>query len=63
MLVIVCGLPGVGKTTFAKKLAPLINAIILSTDKIRKELITSPTYEKEEYFEQLKSVSEIKKSF
>jgi hypothetical protein len=48
MLVIVCGLPGVGKTTFAKKLATLINAIVLSTDKIRKELITSPTYEKEE---------------
>jgi len=48
MIVIVCGLPGVGKTTFAKKLAPLINAIILSTDKIRKELIESPTYEKEE---------------
>jgi predicted kinase len=48
MLVIVCGLPGVGKTTFAKKLAPLINAIVLSTDKIRKELIALPTYEKEE---------------
>ena len=48
MLVIVCGLPGAGKTTFAKKLAPLINAIILSTDKIRKELIASPTYDKKE---------------
>ncbi len=48
MLVIVCGLPGVGKTTFAKKLSPLINATILSTDKIRKELMTTPTYEKEE---------------
>ena len=48
MIVIVCGLPGVGKTTFAKKLAPLINATVLSTDKIRKELISSPTYEKEE---------------
>ena len=48
MIVIVCGLPGIGKTTFAKKLAPLINATVLSTDKIRKELISSPTYEKEE---------------
>lgn len=48
MIVIVCGLPGVGKTTLAKKLVPLINAIVLSTDKIRKELIASPTYEKEE---------------
>jgi len=48
MIVIVCGLPGVGKTTFAKKLAPLINATVLSTDKIRKELILLPTYEKDE---------------
>lgn len=48
MIVIVCGLPGIGKTTFAKKLAPLINATVLSTDKIRKELIALPTYEKEE---------------
>ena len=44
MIVIVCGLPGVGKTTLSRELAPIINAIILSTDKIRKELIPSPTY-------------------
>jgi predicted kinase len=29
-------------------LAPLINAIVLSTDKLRKELIPNPTYTKEE---------------
>jgi predicted kinase len=46
--VIVCGLPGVGKTTIAKDLAPLINAVVLSTDKIRKELIPNPTYKKQE---------------
>ena len=45
---IVCGLPGVGKTTIAKDLAPLINAVVLSTDKIRKELIPNPTYKKQE---------------
>ena len=45
---IVCGLPGVGKTTIAKDLAPLIDAVVLSTDKIRKELIPNPTYKKEE---------------
>ena len=44
----ICGLPGVGKTTVAKKLAPLLNAVILSTDKIRKELFKSPTYSKKE---------------
>ena len=45
---IVCGLPGVGKTTIAKDLAPLINAVVVSTDKIRKELIPNPTYKKQE---------------
>ena len=45
---IICGLPGVGKTTVAKDLAPLINAVVLSTDRIRKELIPKPTYKKQE---------------
>jgi len=44
LIVIVCGLPGVGKTTLSRELAPIIGAIILSTDKIRKELIPRPTY-------------------
>jgi len=44
LIVIVCGLPGVGKTTLSRQLAPIISAIILSTDKIRKELIPRPTY-------------------
>jgi predicted kinase len=34
----------VGKTTLAEALAPLINAVVLSTDKIRKELIPQPAY-------------------
>ena len=50
MLVIILfsGLPGVGKTRLANELAPLINAIVLSTDKLRKELISNPTYTDEE---------------
>jgi predicted kinase len=48
LIVIFCGLPGVGKTTVAEKLAPLIDALILSSDKIRKELIPQPTYERYE---------------
>ncbi|MDQ4066855.1 MAG: AAA family ATPase [Thermoproteota archaeon] len=48
MLILVCGLPGVGKTSLANELAPLINAIVLSTDKIRKELLSQPTYTNEE---------------
>jgi len=48
LIVLICGLPGVGKTTIAKNLAPLIDAVILSSDKIRKELTPNPTYTKEE---------------
>jgi len=44
LIVIICGLPGVGKSTLAKNLAPMINATILSSDKIRKELFLNPTY-------------------
>ncbi len=45
IVVIVCGLPGVGRTTFVKELAPWMRAVILSTDKIRKELIPRPKYD------------------
>ena len=48
MIIIICGLPGVGKTTVAKELAPLLNAVILSTDKIRKELFSKPMYGRRE---------------
>jgi predicted kinase len=48
LIVLFCGLPGVGKTRLANELAPLINAVVLSTDKLRKELISNPTYTKEE---------------
>jgi adenylylsulfate kinase len=48
LIILFSGLPGVGKTSLANELAPLINAVILSTDKIRKELISEPTYTKEE---------------
>ena len=48
MIIVICGLPGTGKTTIAKKLAPTIDAVVLSTDKIRKELIPNPTYRREE---------------
>lgn len=48
MIIIICGLPGVGKSSLAKELAPLIRAVVLSTDKIRKELISKPTYRKQE---------------
>jgi predicted kinase len=47
LIVLFSGLPGVGKTLLANELAPLIKAIVLSTDKIRKDLISNPTYTEE----------------
>ena len=47
-MVINCGPPGIGKTTVSMNFARLINAVILSTDKIRKEILPRPTYTKQE---------------
>jgi predicted kinase len=44
----VCGLPGTGKTSISIELAKLTNWLALSTDKIKKELISNPTYSVEE---------------
>jgi predicted kinase len=48
LIVLVCGLPGVGKTSVSKELAKLTRWTILSTDKIRKELFPNPIYSTEE---------------
>ena len=48
LIILFSGLPGVGKTRLANELAPLINAVVLSTDKLRKELISNPSYTDEE---------------
>ena len=44
VIILFCGLPGVGKTTLAASVAKKTGATILSSDKIRKELIKYPTY-------------------
>ena len=48
MIVLFCGLPGVGKSTLARSVACRTGASILSSDKIRKELIRYPTYTRTE---------------
>lgn len=48
MVIIVFGLPGSGKSYFAAKLAMLLDADYLNSDRIRKELFRIRTYSKKE---------------
>lgn len=47
-VVVVCGLPGVGKTTVARRIADRFDGEILRTDAVRKELFPEPEYTDEE---------------
>jgi aminoglycoside phosphotransferase family enzyme/predicted kinase len=46
MLVVVCGLPGTGKSTVSKELTKELKARVLSTDEIRKGVLKEPGYTK-----------------
>ena len=48
MIIVITGLPGTGKTTIAKALAKEIDAIVFSTDKIRKMIFETPVYNEED---------------
>lgn len=48
MIVIVLGLPGSGKSYFASRLAKMIDADYLNSDRIRKELFAHRTYSEKE---------------
>ena len=37
------GLPGAGKSTFARRLAPLLDTVILESDALRSQLFETPT--------------------
>lgn len=43
-LIVVCGLPGAGKTTVAREVGERRDAKLLRTDVIRKEILTEPRY-------------------
>lgn len=62
-LVVVCGLPGVGKTTVAEDIAERLDGRLLRTDVIRKEILSDPDYTEEEaqmvYREMFDRASEI----
>jgi len=48
MLILVCGLPGTGKTTVAKRIAMRTKSSLLSTDVIRRQLFKKPAYDQKE---------------
>lgn len=50
MLVLVCGLPGAGKSTFAKALAEKTGAEYLSSDIIRRKMLEERTYSEQEKY-------------
>jgi hypothetical protein len=43
-LLLTIGLPGSGKSTFARRLAPMIDAVILESDSLRLLLFAQPAY-------------------
>jgi len=43
-LVVVCGLPGVGKSTVSRAVSERLDGIIVRTDVVRKELVDDPEY-------------------
>lgn len=47
-LVVVCGLPGVGKTTVARAVVDRLDAVHVRTDVVRKEILEDPQYTDEE---------------
>ncbi|AHF98832.1 kinase [Halostagnicola larsenii XH-48] len=47
-LVVVCGLPGTGKTTVARELAERTGGTLIRTDVVRKDLFPDPEYTDEE---------------
>lgn len=48
MLIIICGLPGTGKSTLARELAGAWNAVHISSDSIRLRLLKERTYSEKE---------------
>lgn len=48
MIIVVCGLPGTGKTFFATSLAKRLNAVYIGSDEIRFSILQNRTYSLQE---------------
>lgn len=49
-LILVCGLPGTGKSTVAKEISKKTKAFLFNTDIIRKEFFPRPAYSQKEKY-------------
>jgi predicted kinase len=62
MIVIVFGLPGSGKSYFASRLAGMIHADYINSDRVRNEMFTKSTYSEQEkaavYYAMLEKMKE-----
>jgi predicted kinase len=47
-IIVVCGLPGVGKSTVARAIADAVDGEVLRTDVIRQQIVENPVYTAEE---------------
>ncbi|WP_240729948.1 AAA family ATPase [Halalkalirubrum salinum] len=57
-IVVVCGPPGVGKSTVAKRIADRLNADVFRTDVLRKQLFEDPEYTNNETDQTYKALFE-----
>lgn len=48
VLVMLCGLPGTGKSTLACRLADRLPAVVVESDRVRRKLFSPPTYSAQE---------------
>lgn len=59
-LILIVGLPGSGKSTFARRLAPAIDAAVLESDALRRLLFGQPAYgalESRQLFEAIRAAA------
>lgn len=56
MIIMVCGLPGSGKSFFAEHLAKELSAVYLTSDQLRKELSQKPKYNEDQKLQVYKAM-------
>jgi adenylylsulfate kinase len=63
MIIVVCGLPGSGKTSLSEEICERTNAITLNADKVRNDLSKDLTFSLEDRVEQARRLGAISRLF